>query len=269
MVQQSHRPDININRTIADYLFSIDPLLQGDNAYFWGQKRPESIFDNSGSGQYKVDSNNNPIGPFVNNSQVYIRTARFPSTKLPIWLTGPCYDIYGKGINLKPSSGHSVFQDNTPVIDDSNKTQQVVAPLDIRYDPLRHVFTTPHSMYPVIIMDVAASGTAYDPYGKKHTSIGKIPGIYDGGEKIPFNVYNIASGLYRYKVKPYFTIDSDFQPNDLKNYPSGVMLNVMERNGDVAYLSTSDVVFAYTNPDPLASGSLLCRNAPTRWCAFI
>ena len=235
-------------RDISDYLFSVDPSGQFMWGYTWDhcEGRPDNIFDVSGSGQCT------PNGAFKFYAKEFVETARIPVLRNPIRLAGPGYDIFGGGFGLVGASGHSVFKDGVPIIDFQNGTASGYreAPIDLRYDPFRNVWTAPYNTFPVTIMDVAASGKAWDYTGKSVNT--------------PWNYYSTASGTYRYRVLPYTTAYDTY----LSNYPSGYMNNIQERNGDINFLTFSDVVTAFVNVDPIGSGTLLCNMWPTKWASM-
>lgn len=240
-------------RDITDYLFAIDPSGQHLWGYAWDHcgKRPDNIYDVHGSGQC-LDNNGNPSGEFKLFAKEFVETARIPVMRNPLRMAGPGYDIFGAAFGLVPVSGHSVFLDNVPVINwsDGDQSNNREAPVDLRYDPFRNVWTAPYNAFPVTIQDVAPSGKAWDYLGNFINT--------------PWNYYSVASGTYRYRILPYTSATA--YDTYLANYGSGYMNNIQERNGDTNFLVVNDVVTAFVNYDPIASGTLLCNSMASRWC---
>jgi hypothetical protein len=256
-------PFIKADRNASDYLFAVDPSGQFIWGYSWDHcgKRPDDIYNVHGSGQCL--NNGVPSGEFKLFAKEFVETARMPAYRNPLYLAGPGYDIYGASFGLVPSSGHTVFKDNIPVIDfvNGDMSNYRSGPIDLRFDEFRQTWTTPYTSFLAIITSIAENGHAF-----------KLDGSYVSTLPVR-HYYSIASGLFRYRAQPFALPGSPisqswpYQPDP--NYPTFSLLNIAELNNDLPYMLTGDTVMVMRNPTLIASGSYLCNERPVAFAAFI
>lgn len=233
-------------RDVSDYLFAIDPSGQSLWGYCWDRSdgsRPQNIYD---------DVHNDPQG--------FIKSARVPIFRNPLHLSGPGYDIFGGSFGLVAANNHSVFKNNTPIIDwqaTGDVSDYRVGPIDLRYDEARHVWTMPYTAFIAEIEEVAPIGSGYTL--PNNTLVSTLPVKH---------YYSVSSGLYRYVAVPYLeSIPEEEEPN----YPEFLLNNVAEFNGDLPFLTVGDKVMVIKGFDIPDNGGLayLCNERPISFAAFI
>jgi hypothetical protein len=159
------QPSGAYSRGIGDYLYSLDPSGQKDFAYATDPDRTGSIFDLPGSG--------------------YIQKMRIVADRNPVWLSGPCYDMFGQTWNgtLTEATNHDVFTSGTPVSNLGGKHPVAVSstinknfwpnvPIDFRYDTFRGTWGLRQFLHPGTIIGAVSGGYYYFDINNKQVVSG-------------------------------------------------------------------------------------------------